>query len=716
MNTRAVLLLTALTAATAAAQPFAITAQTGGATLSVAPGGTLNVAAQAIGSATQVRLNVSYRGTTSATITGVDFFGSGDFVATAISVPQTLTPGAAISPNFTFTPTTGQAQQAQLSVTYLESPATSPARFTINITATAPDLVYSYAFSGGNAQAIGDGALIQFPSTAVNATRTANFTVLNRGSAPGGIDTILLTGEAFQLGGLQVPPYTVNANSSLAFTVTFAPLDRTTQTATLTISNSVRTLKFQIQGTGTAADYSYAILGADGKATPVQAGQSISFPDTNTGQSATLTLTIANNGNGPGTINSISVVGAGFQLTSAPFLPATLAIGAQAQLTLTFAPATPGKLTGGLKIGDDTFTLAGQGIGPQLTYSYASGATNSSVNPGGSILFSPVQLGGNGTVLITVANTGNANAAVNTIFLTGSGAFALSKTPALPFNLAPNATATFNVVFTPIAIGVAQSSLQIGSATFAVTGSGQQPEPLPGITLSGPTGNVAPLQQPVFQLKLRQPYSIDLVGKLNLSFTSAVFVSDPALQFASGGRSVDFYIPWGTTDALFLNNSNQIAIQTGTVAGTINIFPTFATTNGIDLTPSNAPVLTLAIPQGAPQVTNLSIANQSNAGLTLQITGYTTSRSVTQITLTLTPAAGQNLSQTSFTIPVDTAFQAWYQASGSQTTGSAFTATLPLTLTGNSTAPAQLTKAIQSIAVTLTNAQGTSQSQSVTVP
>ena len=118
MNTRAVLLLTALAAATAAAQPFAITAQTGGATLSVAPGGTLNVAAQAIGSATQVRLNVSYRGTTSATITGVDFFGSGDFVATAISVPQTLTPGAAISPNFTFTPRTS-AMALAMSETWL---------------------------------------------------------------------------------------------------------------------------------------------------------------------------------------------------------------------------------------------------------------------------------------------------------------------------------------------------------------------------------------------------------------------------------------------------------------------------------------------------------------------------------------------------------------------------------------------------------------------
>jgi len=708
--------LSALSIQWAGAQPFGITAQIGQTTAIVSPGGTLNVAASAIGSATPVRITVSYLGSTSANITNVGLAGSGDFSSTGVATPLQLKTGGSFTISLTYTPTSGQSSQGQVVVAYLEDQATVPSTFNININGTSPDLVYSYAFSGGNAQAVGDGALIQFPTTTVNATSTANFTILNRGSAPGTVTNISLTGAAFQLGGLQIPPYTVAANSGLSFTVTFAPTDRTAQTGTLVITFAGRNYTFNLQGTGTAAVYTYTIVRADSTTLVVQPGQSISFPDTNVGSTANLTLLIANNGNGPGTITAISVAGSGFQIANTPFLPATLAVGAQTQLTLTFAPTTPGNATGGLKIGDDTFNLAGVGIGPLLTYAYTIGSTNSPVSTGGTILFSPAKLGDSATLGFTVSNTGNATAAINTIFLTGSPAFSLSGLPGLPFNLAPNASSTFSMRFAPSSAGVSQGSLQIGSATFAVSGSALAPDPLPQIAISGPTGQVQPLQQPAYKLTLQQPYSIDLVGNLNIAFSSSVFAVDPSVQFASGGNTASFFIPAGATNAIFLNNSNQIAIQTGSVAGTINIYPTFATVNGIDLTPATVPFAVLNVPQSAPQITGLSIANQSATGLTLAITGYATSRSVTQLQLTLTPAAGQNVTNTSLTIPVDSGFQAWYQTASSQSAGSAFTATLPLSLSGNSTAPSQLTKAIQSISVTLTNAQGTSPSQTVTVP
>jgi len=711
-----------LAAQPAAAQVFGITAQVGSTTSAVAPGGTINVAAPAIGVATPVRINIAYRGATTATITGVDRLGAGDFTSSAVPTPLQMTSGQSFVVTFTYTPTSGVASQAQLSVTYIEPPTTPggpvplPSTFTITINGTAPDLVFSNAFTGGNAQAVADGDLIQFPTTTVNTTRTATFTILNRGTAPGNVATILLRGEAFQLAGLQIPPYNINANSSLAFSVTFAPLDRSTQTGTVSINYAGRDYTFRLQGTGTSADYLYTLVRPDGTTGVIAPGQTIPFPDTNTRDTSPLTIRIANNGNGPGVINAISVVGSGFTAANTPFLPATLQIGAQTQLTLNFTPTTPGLHTGGLKIGDDTFELSGTGNGPLLIYSYSSGATVNSITSPGAVLFAPSKIGESLSLSFTVANTGNATAAINTIFLTGSNAFALTGLPTLPFNLPPNEAATFSIRFSPGTTGVSQGTLQIGGATFTVSGSAVAPDPLPGIVLSGPTGAVQPLQQPSYQLALREPYSIDLAGTLNLAFSSTVFASDPSVQFASGGRTASFFIPAGFTRAVFLNNSDQIAIQTGTVAGTINIFPTFATSNGIDLTPSTVPVAALVIAPAAPQITSVSIVNQTASSLTLAITGYSTSRSVTQMGLVLTPATGQNLTTSTFTVPVDSAFQAWYQTATSQAAGSSFTLTLPFSLSGNATAPAQLTRAIQSISITLTNAQGTSTPQSVTIP
>jgi hypothetical protein len=708
----------AILASSAAAQPFVVTAQMGSSSSTVAPGGTLNVVAPAIGSPLPINLGVSYRGGSSANITGVSQTGSGDFTSTSVPTPLALTSGGSFSLTVTYKPSTGQSAQAQVFVSYLEGNATSPTTFGITINGTVPDLIYSYSFSGGSAQAVGDGALIQFPATPVSTVRSATFAITNRGSGNGTVTNIALTGQgqAFQLGGLQLPPFAVNAGASLSFTVAFNPTDRSTQTGILVITFAGKDYKFNLQGTGIAANYTYTVVNADHSTAVVEPGQAVSFPDTNLGASSTLTIIIANNGNGPGTITAISAVGTGFQSGNTVVLPATLAIGAQIQTTVTFAPTTPGSANGGLRIGDDAFSLTGTGIGPLLNYAYAIGGAANTVTAGGSVLFSPTKVGATGTLTFSIANAGNATAAINTIFLTGSSAFKLARLPNLPSNLDPGAGLTFDVQFAPTTTGVAQANLQIGNAVFPVSGSAAAPDPLPAATLNGPSGNIQPLQQPAYKLSLAAPYSIDLTGTLALSFSSAVFATDPSVQFASGGTTVSFTIPAGTTSALFLNKSDQIAIQTGTVAGAISLAARFATASGVDLTPSNAPNLTLTVPQLAPQITGVSLANQGASGFTLLVTGYATSRSVTQIQLQVTPAAGQTVTNSSITIPADSAFQSWYQTAASQSAGSSFTATLPVTLTGNSSAPSQLTKAIQSVSVTLVNAQGSSQSQTVPIP
>ena len=56
---------------------------------------------------------------------------------------------------------------------------------------------------------------------------------------------------------------------------------------------------------------------------------------------------------------------------------------------------------------------------------------------------------------------------------------------------------------------------------------------------------------------------------------------------------------------------------------------------------------------------------------------------------------------------------AWYQSTASQQFGSQFTVTLPFSLQGDVVNVTNVTDALQSVAVTLTNRQGVSASQTV---
>ena len=73
-------------------------------------------------------------------------------------------------------------------------------------------------------------------------------------------------------------------------------------------------------------------------------------------------------------------------------------------------------------------------------------------------------------------------------------------------------------------------------------------------------------------LQLAAPYPQDLTGTLTLTFTPDSFADDPTIQFASGGRTVNFKIPANTTTAVF-GQSNQVQFSSGTVAGVITLTP-----------------------------------------------------------------------------------------------------------------------------------------------
>jgi hypothetical protein len=224
-------------------------------------------------------------------------------------------------------------------------------------------------------------------------------------------------------------------------------------------------------------------------------------------------------------------------------------------------------------------------------------------------------------------------------------------------------------------------------------------EPIPPSSVSGLSDVTNPAEQPKVSVNLESGYPLPLTGTLTLSFApdAEVPVDDPAVQFATGGRSATFTIGANQTQV------PEIAIQTGSIAGTITVTLQL-TAAGQDVTPSPAPTSVTRIVRLPPSITSVQVT-RTGTGFNVLVTGISTPRQVTQATFRFTAAAGANLQTSEVTMPVSDVFTTWYRSEVSAPFGSAFLYTQPFTVQGD-------TNAIASVTVTLTNSQGTSQPSS----
>ena len=222
---------------------------------------------------------------------------------------------------------------------------------------------------------------------------------------------------------------------------------------------------------------------------------------------------------------------------------------------------------------------------------------------------------------------------------------------------------------------------------------------VPPLNFTGISATSGALQQPQLQVTLGNPYPVDVVATLTLTFAPDSGPEDPAILFSTGGRTARITIPAGST-----TGATSVGVQTGSVAGLITISAQLQAA-GLDVTPTPAPVRTIRIAALAPVPTTVT-ATRTSTGFTLTIVGYVTDREITQVTYTFNAAPGSNLQTTSLTVPVDTLFSAYFGGSGAAPFGSQFTLTQPFTISGN-------LQAIVSVTVTMVNKIG--QSTAVTV-
>jgi hypothetical protein len=419
----------------------------------------------------------------------------------------------------------------------------------------------------------------------------------------------------------------------------------------------------------------------------------LDFGDVTVGSSAVRNLTVTNTGGLSAAVTS-STSNTAFSVAPGSF---TLAPQASQMVNITFTPGATGSLsataTFSVSGSSRAVSLAGRGVAPAFTYS--------PVSPGGSLSFPTTTLGATSEFQqFEIRNTGTGSATVNSI-TSSSTAFVLDGVPPLPSVLNAGGTISFRVAFRPSAPGPSTGALNIDGRAFNLSGNAI----LSGASFTGASGTIAPATQPAVGLTLPGSYSVEVTGQLVLSFApnASGAPDDPAIQFASGGRTVSFRVPPGSSTAQFAN-ANQIAFQAGTVAGTITARATFQA-GGVEVTPAAAPTRELTIARAAPTLRTLSIASRTASTFQAVITAFAVTREVATLNFSFAASGTGSLQTTSLQVEATNLFANWYRSAEAAPHGSAFTITVPFNVQGD-------IGAIRSLSVTVNNGNGASQSMS----
>jgi hypothetical protein len=282
-------------------------------------------------------------------------------------------------------------------------------------------------------------------------------TINNTGAADLGITSIGISGaDANQFSQTNNCPASLTAGSSCNVQVTFTPTSAGAKNANLTIVSNdadTPTTNVGLSGTGITGDISVSPTSLDFGSVSVGAS------------SPPQTATISNIGTGNLFINFVMSGTYGSQFSYTTTCAATLSSGASCNVEVTFSPTLAGGPMGA--------SLGVNSTDPDTPLIYINLSGTGSSNPVPNISVSTTFIGfGNyyeGTSSLpqtaTILNTGTASLVIGTITLTGTDVSQFSKQNDVcsAQTLAPSASCTLQVVFSPTSAGAKSASLAIPS-------------------------------------------------------------------------------------------------------------------------------------------------------------------------------------------------------------------------------------------------------------
>jgi Abnormal spindle-like microcephaly-assoc'd, ASPM-SPD-2-Hydin len=303
-----------------------------------------------------------------------------------------------------------------------------------------------------------------FENVLVGSSKTQTVSVHNIGTRRVTLSGAAVSGAGFSVHGPTFP-MTLAAGSSVALSLTFAPLSVGNDTGSVSVNATAgrrhihrSTITVSLTGAGTTGPGQLA-------ASPA----SLSFGSSLTGQSHSLSTTLTNMGRSSVTISQANTSNAAFALTGLT-LPATLAAGHSLTFSIFFTATSTGAASGQVAIFSDAsnsqlnIALTGNGTAAgQLTL--APGTLNfGSVATGSSESLSGTLTAIGSSVTVSTASSSSAEFGVSGI--------------SLPATLAAGKSVPFTVTFHPQASGNATASLSFlsnattSSITEVLTGSG----------------------------------------------------------------------------------------------------------------------------------------------------------------------------------------------------------------------------------------------------
>lgn len=234
-----------------------------------------------------------------------------------------------------------------------------------------------------------------------------------------------------------------------------------------------------------------------------------------------------------------------------------------------------------------------------------------------------------------------------------------------------------------------------GSSTAGVFRLEVSPPAPPALLLSGVNETAPAASQLIAALQLAKTYPLPLLGQLLITFTPDHGLGDPAVQFLSGGRTLDFRAAAGAQTAEFA--AMPAGLQTGTVAGVIQIHYRLQTM-GTSLTPAPVLLQSARVEPSAPVITAATVSRGTDA-LEFRLTGYSTTREMTQAVFRFRAANGSALASGEITLPLEESFGRWFQDAASGAYGGQFTFAQQFRIQGDG-------NAVQPVSVTLANRNG----------
>lgn len=474
----------------------------------------------------------------------------------------------------------------------------------------ATGFTFATQVTGASPAPLALNGTIAFPVTSVGSSTAVTLIITSSYPDQWTITKTAVTGTGFAATAAGTP---VPAKGTASFLITDTPVNPGPTSATLTVTFSgpagaSAEAVFNLSSVAVNNLLISYVLGANGNQTLLADGGTLAFPQTPVGTSVSATISITNRTPGTVILNSVLLLGAGYQLNGLPLFPQQIGPGASQSFTVAFTPTTTSTATATLTITlggvAQRFTLTGQGTSASFTYDYGTGSSIVPVSPGGTIpLGSAAANSGQNRLTITVHNTGNVTGSIPGIFVSTND-FNLLDLPSLPATIAPGASLSFTLVFAPKNVGALTATLSIGNATFTLSGTSLGPNLTVSLIVGSqktvmPSGATATLPNTQIGSKLNFGFQVDNTGNQSASITALSIVGSqmsivqpPTLPLTiPAGGSVQINGVFIPTSTGIVNGFLQLQDQTYGLKVVGDPPPALPAITFVNVTPQMSPLL-----------------------------------------------------------------------------------------------------------------------------